>query len=234
MQNFFNFPFKLFQRFGTKMFLSLVTVALSTTFPPNILHLTDLPPNDGTGYFVMIHSDGCGHCDRLAPTFSKAAELGEGFATWAELNCHINQTACKELRIEGVPRLFYFLNGRIHVFEGMQLSRIIVNWASNFVNNTAIEVNAENYTETEKAAFLFTNKPEIPKIWAGVERAFNNSAIKFYVSRDQELLAKLGQKTFPGVYVKNGAEVKEFTGKLQIHDLKLFLKSTFGEKSEEL
>lgn len=212
-------------------FLSLVQ---SFAFASDILHLTDLPPNDGKPYFVMVHSDGCGHCQRLAPAFCKAAELGEGFATYAELNCNVNKTACLELRIEGVPRLFHFYNGIIHPYEGTQLSRVMANWASLFINDTALLVDADNYTENagDNVAILFTSKSVIPKIWAGVERTFNNSNVKFLVSRDEKLKEKLGLESFPGIYAKKGNTFTLFKDTMQIKKIVQFLHSIFAEKSE--
>ena len=214
------------------MFLFFFSFSLSLNFTGDIVHLTDLPPNDGTGYFVMIHKDGCQHCVRLAPTFSKASKLGEGLAVWAELNCAENETACRSIQIDAVPKLYYFRDGMIHKYEGMQLSRLMVDWVSQFSNDTATVIDALNYTEGqfEKEALLFTNKEVIPKIWAGIERSYNNSDVKFFVSRDKELLDKIGGQNFPGVYVKKGAEVKEFTEKLQIHEVVHFMKEFFGDE----
>lgn len=218
------------------MLLALISLVQSLNFSSNIVHLTDLPPNDGSAYFVMVHSDGCGHCARLAPAFSKAAELGEGFATFAELNCNVNKTACQMLRIDGVPKLFFFLNGVINKYEGPQLSRLMVNWISLFINDTATLVTSENYTENvaENSAILFTAKPEIPKIWAGIQKTLNNTNVKFLVSRDKELHSKLGLEQFPGVFAKKNDQFKQYTGHLDIQNVVKFLKSYFddGSKSE--
>ena len=201
-------------------------------FGPYVKHLDGLPPNDGTGYFVMLHSDGCGHCVRLAPTWKAAAELGEGLAVWAELSCSENQTACQILNTQGVPRVLYFKNGTIHEYPGMQLARLLVNWVGNFVEDTAELVDSANFSETANAAILFTEKPAVPKIWTAVENALGMKNLKFYVSRDKGLLEKLGGSHFPGVYaIKDGALV-EFTQKLTVKDAVKFFKDTFTEQNE--
>lgn len=213
------------------MFFQLFCFAAcaATDFGPYVKHLDGLPPDDGTGYFVMLHSDACGHCVRLAPTWKSAAELGEGLAVWAELSCSLNQTACQMLNTDGVPRILYFRNGTIHEYRGMQLARLLVNWVGNFVEDTAEIVDATNFSATGNAAILFTEKSPVPKIWTAVENVVGMKNVKFYVSKDKALLEKLGGATFPGVYaIQNGALV-EFNKKLTVKDASKFFKDTFAQ-----
>ena len=212
-------------------FLSLFSLSACSeiAFGPYVESITDLPPDDGTGYFVMLHKHGCGHCVRLAPTWSSAAELGHGIAHWCELNCDVNDTACRVLHTEGVPRLLYFLNGRIHEYQGMQLARLLVNWASAFVNDTAIVVDASNYTSQPRAAILFTERHPAPKVWAAIERALARSDVPFFVSSDRELQAKLGAERFPGVYaITANQPPKLFDKKLTVRDALEFFKAEFA------
>ena len=212
------------------MFFILFSLVKSTNFSSNIVHLTDLPPNDGNNYFVMVHSDGCGHCARLAPAFSKASVIGEGFAIFAELNCNTNKTACQLLRIDGVPKLFLFSNGIINKYDGPQLSRLMANWITSFINDTALLVDSSNYTENvaENSTILFTSKPGIPKIWAAIEKSLNSTNIKFLISKDKELQAKLGLEGFPGIFAKKGDQFKKFSEHLDTRSVVHFLKSFYG------
>lgn len=212
-------------------FAALFSLAASSdiSFGPYVEHITDLPPDDGTGYFVMLHKHGCGHCVRLAPTWSAAAELGHGIAHWCELNCDLNDTACRVLQTEGVPRTLYFLNGRIHEYQGMQLARLLVNWASAFVNDTATVVDASNYTAAPRAAILFTERHPAPKVWAAVERVLARKDIPFFVSSDRALQEKLGAERFPGVYaLVEGQAPKLLDKKLTVRDAVEFLQSAFA------
>lgn len=216
------------------MFFILFSLIGSTNFTSNIVHLTDLPPNDGTAYFVMVHSDGCGHCARLAPAFCTASTLGVGLAAFAELNCNVNKTACQLLRIEGVPKLFYFYNGLINKYDGPQLSRLMVNWITTFINDTATLVTSENYTENaaEKSVILFTSKPEIPKIWAAIERTLNNTHIKFLVSKDKELHKKLGLDGFPGIFAKKADQYEKYAGHIDTSGVVKFLQNFFADENK--
>jgi hypothetical protein len=106
--------------------LFLFAANVKAPFSGNIVHLDDLPPNDGTGYFVMFHKDGRIHCDELQPSFNSAAELGEGLTVWAELSCTQNSTACGEVHIDALPQLFYFREGTIYPYSGLQIARLLV------------------------------------------------------------------------------------------------------------
>ena len=214
------------------MFVALFSLCLSTevSFGPFVEHITDLPPDDGTGYFVMLHKHGCGHCVRLAPTWSAAAELGYGIAHWCELNCDLNDTACRLLHTEGVPRTLYFLNGRIQEYQGIQLARLLVNWASSFVNDTAIVVDDNNFTESPRAAILFTERHPAPKIWAAIERVLARKDIPFFVSSDNKLQERLGAEKFPGVYaLTQGGKPQLFDKKLNVKDAVEFFKAAFAD-----
>ncbi|KAH0792012.1 Thioredoxin family protein [Histomonas meleagridis] len=182
----------------------------------------------------MLHSESCQHCVRLLPTWNQASELGDGITNWAELDCSLNRTACQELHTEGVPRLLFFTNGTIYEYREMQLARLLVNWVSAFLQDTAIVVDRNNYTQSisENAAILFTEKPTIPKIWAGIEKKLGMSDVKFFVSNDQKLFDELKLENFPGIYVKKGEEITCYKGKLTIREAAEFFRKQFEPNKE--
>jgi hypothetical protein len=61
------------------------------------------------------------------------------------VSCTQNSTACEELDIDSVPRLCYFCDGVIHSYTGMRIPRLLVNWVSGFVADTAAVGDAANY-----------------------------------------------------------------------------------------
>jgi hypothetical protein len=205
-------------------------------FSGNVVHLDGLPPNDGTGYFVLFHKDGCIHCDELEPSFNSAAELGEGLTVWAELNCTQNSIACEEVHIDALPQLFYFRDGTIYPYLGLRIARLLVTWVSGFVLNTAAVVDAANYSVSadEKVALLLTEKAALPKVWAAIERALNRSDIRFFASRDRNLQTRLGLPTFPAVYALRGSDSWRFDGRLSVRDAVKFYRSTFPDDQAEL
>ena len=216
------------------IFFLLKLIFSSSSFNNYVDHILELPPNDGKPYFIMIHSDGCAHCDRLAPTWSTSAELGAGIAKFGELNCNLNRSACQELGIDSVPRLLYFRNGKILEYTGMQISRLIVNWASDLLEDSATIITINNYSQylTPKSAILFTNKYPYPKIWSAIEKYANYKDLNFFISSDINLLKLLSLEKFPGVYFKKNDQVVHYDKKLSSVQVKEFIEEFYGNNKE--
>lgn len=217
------------------MFLSLFCVFASSEerkFGKHVKILNSLPPDDGNAYMVMLHSEGCQHCVELAPVYDRAAELGEGICTWSSLDCGDNYTACKSLNTQILPRILYFKGDKHHEYIGEKTSRLYVDWASNFLNNTSIYVTSKNFTveKYKKLAILFTEKNPQPKIWNALENIFKFAGIKFLYSNDRNILYNYNLTHFPGVYLKK--EKHDFIfypHKLLIREAKKFFQEYFRE-----
>ena len=218
------------------MFSILLTKAISVdfSFSNHVKHLYGLPPNDENTYAVMLHTESCPHCQRLAPTWNHSAEMGAGTAIFCDLNCHENQTACQALRTDGVPRILLFKNKTVTEYPRhfQQISLQIVEWISSFLDFTPLEVTKENYTEivSEKAGILFSDKR--PKSWAAAQNYFNNTDVKFLVSSDKELQKQLNLPKYPGVYIKNGQNYKLYSGKVSAIPIAHFMNQVFSEQQE--
>jgi hypothetical protein len=184
----------------------------------------------------MFHKDGCRHCDELQPSFNSAAELGEGLAVWAEMSCTLNSSACGEVHIDALPRLYYFRDGIIHPYPGLRIARLLVNWVAAFVPDTAVPVDAANYSagSDEKVALLLTEKATVPKVWAGIERSLNRSDIRFFVSGDRNLQTRLSLPAFPAVYALRGTSAWRFEGRLSVKEAVKFYRETFPDGDSEL
>lgn len=218
------------------MFSLLAISSQAHVFNKYVKHFTDLPPDDGTGYAIMFHSPGCKHCVSLAPTWNRTAELGLGLVQWGEMDCHENQTACLSLNIDSVPRIIHFQNSQATEYNGLHIAHLIIQWVSDFVNNSAKYVDASNVTEVvkDKAVLLLTAKPELPKGYAAIENYYNDSSVEFFYSNDKAVLEKIGQKDFPAVYAKNGQTFTKYNGKLNGLPAKEFLDEVFADKKDEL
>ena len=215
-------------------FLFIQRILSAKDFNQYVQHLYGLPPNDDNTYAVMLHTESCAHCKRLAPIWNHSAEIGAGTAIFCDLNCNENETACKELRADGVPKIFLFKNKTVTEYPRgfQQISLQIVEWISSFLEFTPVEVTKENYTQTtkQKAAILFSDKR--PKSWAATEKFYNNADVKFMVSSDKELQQTLHLRKYPGVYIKNGENYKLYTGKVSALPLKEFMDKVFAEQAE--
>lgn len=65
---------------------------------------------------VKFFAPWCGHCQKLAPEYEKAAESLAGKATLAEMDCTVetNREVCSQHSVTGYPTLIFFRNGVEH------------------------------------------------------------------------------------------------------------------------
>lgn len=213
------------------MFSLLAAAAYSaSTFNNHIKHLYGLPPNDENTYAVMIHTESCPHCVRLAPTWNHTAELGAGSAIFADLNCHENKTACEEIQTDGVPRILLFKDKTIHEYPRNlpQVTLSIVEWVSSYITDNSTEVDDKSFDKivTQNAAILFSDKR--PKSWVAAEKYYNNDKVKFLVSSSQDLFHRLELPKYPGVYAKVGDKYVLYSGRVNSIPVKQFLDEQFG------
>ncbi|OHS97168.1 hypothetical protein TRFO_36699 [Tritrichomonas foetus] len=221
----------------TIFFFLLAFFSFEIDFSSNIYHLSSIPL-DSSPYLIFAHrAENCPFCVNLGPTWNLVAEMGEGFATFSELNCNEFTEICQKLNVSSVPSIFFLKDGKSTFYDGYKVPRSIVNWVSKFIDDTAINVSINNYTKffSTKNAILFTEKLEIPKIWTAVEKKLNNSDVRFFVSNDRKLHSQLGLSEFPGIYAGNlQNQFFKFESRKSVILIVDFLNSTFMKIDQEL
>ena len=60
------------------------------------------------GLFVKFFAPWCGHCRKLAPTWTQLAEQMKNQLTIAEVNCDEHPALCRAEDVQGYPMLFYY------------------------------------------------------------------------------------------------------------------------------
>ena len=60
------------------------------------------------GLFVKFFAPWCGHCKKLAPTWTQLAEQMKNQLTIAEVNCDEHNALCRAEDVQGYPMLFYY------------------------------------------------------------------------------------------------------------------------------
>ena len=60
------------------------------------------------GAFVKFFAPWCGHCKKLAPTWTRLAEQMKNQLTIAEVNCEEHSALCRAEEVQGYPMLFYY------------------------------------------------------------------------------------------------------------------------------
>ena len=65
------------------------------------------------GVFVKFFAPWCGHCKKLAPTWTQLAEQMKNQLTIAEVNCDDHNALCRAEDVQGYPMLFYYGDGGV-------------------------------------------------------------------------------------------------------------------------
>lgn len=65
------------------------------------------------GVFVKFFAPWCGHCKKLAPTWTQLAEQMRNQLTIAEVNCDEHNALCRTEDVQGYPMLFYYGDGGV-------------------------------------------------------------------------------------------------------------------------
>jgi len=60
------------------------------------------------GVFIKFFAPWCGHCKKLAPTWTQLAEQMKNQLTIAEVNCDEHPVLCRAEDVQGYPMLFYY------------------------------------------------------------------------------------------------------------------------------
>jgi hypothetical protein len=135
-----------------------------------------------------------------------------------------------------VPQTFLFLNGTVQRYTETRVARLLVNWAAGFAKDSAVVVDATNFSADVESSFalLLSEKDGTPKIWGAIERVLNRADIHFYISRDRELQKKLVLHEFPGIYAFHGGRFTRYSGRLDIRSAVRFLQDTFVDIKAEI
>jgi len=128
-------------------------------------------------HFIKFYAPWCGHCQRLAPTWS---ELGKDFeadplVTIGKLDCTQSESICHDIEVRGYPTLLYFRDGEM--FATFRGNRFLPE-LKGFINQN------KRQPESQKALDISTAQEFEAQIISGTTLA------NFYVP-DNELCEKL-------------------------------------------
>jgi hypothetical protein len=105
---------------------------------------------------------------------------------------------------------------------------------SSFLVDSSTKVDNDSYEPLvdEDVAILFTDDDPPPRSWSIIQRRLERPDIAFFRSSDRELLKRLGQTAFPGLYAVRDGRVTRFKKKLSATGAIAFLQSTLKERPD--
>jgi len=104
---------------------------------------------DNNLILVEFYAPWCGHCKKLAPEYSKAADqLVDTEAKLAMVDATEEKNVGEEYEIKGFPTLKLFRNGKVSDYEGGRTAADIVKYMKSFIGPAVKEVGDQDALDT--------------------------------------------------------------------------------------
>jgi len=146
---------------------------------------------------VEFYAPWCGHCQKLEPEYSKAAEYfkQEGKQVrLAKVDCTVEEEICKNFGIEGFPTLLIFMEGKPSEYTGGRTANTIIGWVKKKTEIPTVIIEKLSDLETvvqkaEVAVIFFGDEFDAGfKLYRKV--ASDNMEIPFFHTTSQEFIDK--------------------------------------------
>ena len=74
--------------------------------------------DDDMGWMVKFYAPWCGHCKKLAPTWTELAKSSDGEFGVGSLDCTTSQPICTQYKIRGYPTLKFIKDNKMYAYQG--------------------------------------------------------------------------------------------------------------------
>ncbi|CAE6355879.1 unnamed protein product [Rhizoctonia solani] len=196
----------------------------------------------------------CGHCQRLTPEFSKAAESLSGIIPFYAVDCDAqeNKQLCGEQGVKGFPTIKGFPRGKKgvpHDYQGERTSGALVDFATSEVpsrvktlrGTPAIQSWVKSTDSSLPHILLLTQKPKLPVLWK-VLGWRHHKDISFGATKDEkgDIIKELGidapadGKSKVLIWAPGATTPTLYDGVLKFDPLQKFLKTLPGKGHSEL
>lgn len=183
----------------------------------------------------------CGHCQRLAPEYAKAADKLHPLIPTYAVDCdkEENKPLCAEQRVQGFPTVKLFPRGNklapMTYESGERTASAIFNWASRRVPNhvTKLSSMAEvqawaGNTQDQTTLLLLTKDKKVPLLWKVIANQYF-AKLELAAHRDEDgKVAKIfgfGENTKVLVFPAGSVKPVKYEGATKHESLTQFLKS---------
>lgn len=182
---------------------------------------------------VEFYAPWCGHCKRLAPEYSQAAEelaSSHPEVKLCKVDAHEETSLAEKYEINGFPTLKFFIKGNSQPIEynGGRTTNDILNWVRRKVGQVTVEVTsveeAEKLLSSNEAVVFFFGTPSSNayKNFASVASLFDE--VIFVYSNNAAVLQKYGgNENTIVVFADYGEEKNVYNGDDSDNSLKNFI-----------
>jgi protein disulfide-isomerase A6 len=189
---------------------------------------------------LRFYAPWCGHCQKLAPAYEKAAKSLKGLAKIASVNCDeaMNKPLCAQFKIEGFPTLKIIRPSKkagqptIEDYQGARSAKAIVDAVVEKIPNhvkrvtdNSLQAWLDEKNGTAKA-ILFTEKGSISALLRALAIDYlgviNVGQVR---SKEQDAVASFGVTKFPSLVLLPGGDKEPvlYSGELKKEPMSEFL-----------
>lgn len=142
--------------------LAMAVLVLSVAFAADIeedegvLVLTDSNFEEALREYPMIlvefYAPWCGHCKKLAPEYSRAAQAlkgTDGKVALAKVDATTEKELAEKFKVEGFPTLKWFSNGNPTEYDGGRTEKEIVSWINRKLGLSSKELKSVDELESQ-------------------------------------------------------------------------------------
>ncbi|KXN86204.1 hypothetical protein AN958_10392 [Leucoagaricus sp. SymC.cos] len=180
------------------------SLALAGIFPPNS-NVKMLDPKSfkkvmkvNQTSMVAFVAPWCGHCQRMAPEYAKAADKLQPLIPTYAIDCddEKNKPLCAEQRVQGFPTVKLFPRGNKlapMIYEsGERTSSAFYNWASRRVPNHVTKLSKLDEikpwgekTKDKTTLLLITKEKKVPLLWKVLANKYSGK-LELAAHRDED------------------------------------------------
>lgn len=153
---------------------------------------------------VAFTAPWCGHCQRLAPEFHKAAVNLDGIVKFANLDCDqdVNKGICAQHQIQGFPtiKLFPATKKRLaRDYRGERTAKALVEFAKDTLPMGVRKLKGEelegwvNESPARPKVILFSTKPKSSPLYRSLALDFRKTMDFAFMRGDEQLVRSTGR-----------------------------------------
>jgi len=191
-------------------------------------------------YFVEFFAPWCGHCQRLAPEWEKAATNLKGIVPLGKVDCTAHQGLCGQYQVQGYPtiKIFSQKGKKIEDYQQARQANAIVKYATDSLPNNVVNIknieSLNSFLETFSDIphlLLITSKSEVSPLLKSLSTSFKGRVSFGQVSSDnKEVVEKYSVSSFPKILmIKSAEDPIIYTGTINAEELVQFVSEHASE-----
>jgi hypothetical protein len=165
-------------------------------------------------WVMMLHTDTNFLSKKLYPLFVNASNLAGGMFRFGVIDTKREPLLARQFRLNEQPGYLVFSSKGQTQYTGSGDPEDIIQFASTFLTDRAIEIGDDWLDNPRPSAILFTEKKETPILWVGVSHAFHKKNVRIGICRNHRLQQTYGFTHLPGILFVNKTLRYNYTGKI--------------------